>query len=100
MPRLIMAISSAWLIFVIIEEMLKVSFDINIFDSDNNKLIFLLIPVILFMAMEIRNLARDISTWKVIWRVSLILAISIFYSIIAGLFFMNLSSLLFIWLIT
>jgi len=91
MPRMIMAISSAWLIFVITEELLKVSFDIPLFEH-KYKLIILLVPVILFMAMEIRNLAKDISTWKIIKRVTIILIISFFYSILTGLFFTNLST--------
>lgn len=91
MPRMIMAISSAWLIFITTEELLKSSFDTQLFEH-KYKLLILLVPVILFMAMEIRNLAKDIRTWKVLKRVTLILIISFFYSMLTGMFFMNLSS--------
>lgn len=55
MPRLIMGIASVWLLFVTTEELLKVSFDMQLFEH-KYKLLILLVPVILFMAMEIRKL--------------------------------------------
>ena len=91
MPRLIMALTSAWLIFVTTEELLKVSFDMIALEY-RFVLILLLIPVIIFMAMEISNLAPDISPKKLFIRVIIILGIAFFYSIFIGLFFTNITA--------
>lgn len=87
LPRLIMAISSGWIAIVVTEELMKTSFDIQ---PGSNKLTFLLlIPIILFLGVEIKNLTRDINTFSVIKRSLGILLIGYFYAIFIGMFFIH-----------
>jgi len=87
MPRLIMAISSAWLFFVITEEFWETSLDINV--SEHLSVLFLLVPVVLFVGLEIRNIAPDISVHWLIGRMTGILLISFIYSLVIGTLFIN-----------
>ena len=91
MPRLVMALSSAWIIFATTEELLKASFDTILF-AHRFILFLLLIPVTVFMGMEINNLAPDISVPKILKRVFSILGIAFIYSILIGLIFTNLTA--------
>lgn len=88
LPRLLMAIASSWIIFLTTEELVKVSFDIQIF-SGIKWFYLLLVPVIAFMAIEIKNMAPDIQPKATTFRIVYILIIGFFYSILIGMFFIN-----------
>ena len=87
LPRLMMATASAWLLFTTTEELWKMSFDMKIFE--NNWVIVLLVPVILFMSIEIKNQAPDIKLRDVLLRIGYIISIGFIYSILIGMFFIH-----------
>jgi len=87
MPRLIMAISSAWIVFTATEELYKSSFDITL--SAGWWVVLLIIPVMLFMMLEIHNIAPDVKTFSIFRRCLGILGIGLIYSLLIGLFFIN-----------
>jgi hypothetical protein len=87
MPRLIMAISSAWILFTTTEEIYKSSFDMTF--STGWWVVLLIIPVMLFMMLEIRNIAPDVNFPSICCRCLVILGIGFIYSLLIGMFFIN-----------
>lgn len=87
MPRLIMAISSAWILFTTTEELYKSSFDVTL--STAWWVVLLIIPVMLFMMLEIRNIAPDVKSLSIFCRCLFILVIGLVYSLLIGIFFIN-----------
>ena len=87
MPRLIMAISSAWILFTTTEEIYKFSFDITF--STGWWVALLILPVMLFMMLEIRNIAHDLKFSSIVGRCSVVLGIGFIYSLFIGMFFVN-----------
>jgi len=92
MPRLIMAIASSWIMFSATEEALKTSFDTCLIGKHWVWMIFLIAAVLLFMAVEIRNTAPDISRARLRLRVLSVFMIGLFYSALLGLLFTNMSA--------
>lgn len=90
LPRLLMAIASAWILFTTAEELWKESFDVRLFY--NFWVILLIIPVLFFIGIEIRNMAPDIDPWPLTRRILYILLIGFFYSILIGIFFTGFSA--------
>ncbi len=90
LPRLLMATASSWLFFTTTEELWKSDFDLKL-----NEIfwifILLLLPIVSFMAVEIRNQAPDIPSTALGGRISQVLLIGLIYSFIIGLFFTNLT---------
>lgn len=89
LPRLLMTISSSWVIFSTTEELVKSSFDVRLFGNEMNWAFLLVVPVVLFMAVEIKNLAPELKLKDMFIRISYILGLGLFYSILIGLFFIN-----------
>ncbi len=89
MPRLIMATASAWLVFISTEELWKVSLDQTLNLTDLMPAILLLVPVVVFMAIEIRNIATEISGCQLAARLTSVLLIGFLYSVIIGAFFIG-----------
>ncbi len=87
LPRLIMATASAWIVFTTSEEFWKTTFDIPI--EEASWLFLLLIPVIFFMAIELRNHAPDIKSIVLSKRIGYVLGIGCLFSLLIGIFFMN-----------
>ncbi len=89
LPRLLMAIASAWIFFATTEELIKSSFDVQILDIHKIWVFLLLIPVVAFMAVEINNMAPDIAARTLIKRMSALIGVGFIYSLLIGLFFIN-----------
>jgi len=89
LPRLLMAIASAWLFFSTTEELVKSSFDVQILDINKLWVFLLIIPVIAFMSIEINNMAPDIKPKILIKRMLTLLGIGFIYSLLIGIFFTN-----------
>ena len=92
MPRLIMAISSAWIIFSTTEELWKTGFDLNLLGIHTIWIVLICAAILLFMSVEIRNMAPDIKRKRIWWRISGIFAIGLIYSVILGVFFTNVAA--------
>jgi hypothetical protein len=92
MPRLFMAISSAWMVFVLTEELWKISFDTVI--SLKLLLVSLLLfwIVVFFMTIEVKKIAYDINILSLIPRVILVFIISLIISSSVGILFINLTA--------
>ena len=88
-PRLMMAIASAWLLFSTTEELVKTSFDVQVFDVYKIWVLLLIIPIIAFMAVEINNMAPDINAFTILRRIFALLTIGFMYSLLIGMFFTN-----------
>jgi hypothetical protein len=87
MPRLIMAISSAWIFITTTEEIYKSSFDVTF--STGWWVALLIIPIMLFMMLEVRNIAPDVKSSSIFYRCIVVLGIGFIYSLIIGMFFIN-----------
>ncbi|MDZ7721648.1 MAG: hypothetical protein U5R06_02180 [candidate division KSB1 bacterium] len=47
----------------------------------------MLLPILIFVALEVRNLAPDVKKWRIWSRVIGVVCIGLFYSLVTGLFF-------------
>lgn len=84
LPRLLMAASSAWLLFITTEELWKTSFDMRL--GDSNWIYWLLVPTILFMTIEIKNIAPSLKGYQILSRVFQISLLGFFYTLLIGVF--------------
>lgn len=88
LPRLLMAITSAWIIFETTEEIVKSSFDLTLSFNHWWVLLFF-IPIFLFIGLEIKNLGPDLLSSDILKRSVYIITLGFLYSFLVGIFFMN-----------
>ena len=83
MPRLLMSISSAWLVSITSADLWKNALD-QTFDISLLFPLFGLLLVMIFVCVEIRNLAPDISPSLLSKRAINLLIVGLFYSVLIG----------------
>ncbi len=85
LPRILMAIFTAWFAIALITENWLISFDINLFNRKTIwTIIGLSIIVLGFMLNEIKGIARGLNIWRLLYRIGVIFIVALSYSLVVG----------------